>query len=107
MDSFCHSVFEKRMDGTCPLIDYDMEKFTSKINELYIDNVFTLKDGFAPYWKHIFITNFTSATSGTLEITESNRHLLRSKYEARNENELAVLTRWFPKELLGKHKILL
>ena len=30
-----------------------------------------------------------------------NQDKLRSKYEARNEKELPVLTRWFPRELVG------
>jgi len=28
-------------------------------------------------------------------VTEANRHLLRSGYEARNREELPVLVRWF------------
>ena len=30
-----------------------------------------------------------------IAITEENRHRLRSAYEARNREELAVLVRWF------------
>ena len=35
--------------------------------------------------------------SDYLEITEENQSLLRSGYEARTEQELPVLVRWFPK----------
>ena len=60
-----------------------------------------LKDGYAPFCKHLFITNdFTNAKVNVLEITKENEALLRTKYEARNEKELPVLTRFFPKELI-------
>ena len=102
LDPFCYPAFKPKTDGSAAIIDYDMEKFTEKINEFYIQNKDTeLKDGYAPFCKHLFVENFTSAISGTLEITDDNRNLLRSGYEARREEELAVLWRWFPKELLG------
>lgn len=55
-----------------------------------------LKDGYAPFCKHIFVENFTDAKSSSLELTSENEHLIRSKYEARNELELPVLRRYFP-----------
>lgn len=50
----------------------------------------------AGFVRHVFIRNFTDASNGVAEITDANRHLLRSGYRARREGELAVLTRWFP-----------
>lgn len=50
---------------------------------------------YAPFCKHVFIENFTSAAPGCLEITEGNRHLVRSGYTSRRPEELAVLSRWF------------
>ncbi|CAM9966573.1 unnamed protein product [Choristocarpus tenellus] len=35
-----------------------------------------------------------------VRITLANEHLLRSNYEARTPQELPVLMRWFPKELV-------
>lgn len=55
-----------------------------------------LVDGYAPFCKHLFIPNFTPARGSCLEITSENEHLLRSGYEARTEQELPVLVRWFP-----------
>jgi hypothetical protein len=46
--------------------------------------------------RHVFVRNFTDALSGVAEITDANRHLLRSEHRARREGELPVLTRWFP-----------
>ncbi len=55
-----------------------------------------LVDGYAPFCKHIFMPNFCDdILQGELEITDANEHLLRSTYEARNEDELPVLTRFF------------
>lgn len=64
-----------------------------------------LKDGYAPFCKHIFLKNdFTDARVNVLPITKDNEHCLRSKYEARNDKELPVLTRHFSRELLEANK---
>ena len=54
-----------------------------------------LVDGYAPFCKHLFLPNDSPTRAAFAPITEENRHLLRSGYEARREGELAVLTRWF------------
>jgi len=53
-------------------------------------------DGYAPFCKHVFVKNFVGAKLGALEITDSNRQLLKSGYTRRRAEELPVLTRWFP-----------
>jgi len=60
------------------------------------DNI--LKDGYAPFCKHIFIKNFTDLKPGSIEITSEIEHLIKTKYEARTENELPVLSRYLPLE---------
>ena len=52
-------------------------------------------DGYAPFCKLFVYRNWTSTKALTIPITDENKHLLRSDYEARNDRELAVLTRWF------------
>jgi hypothetical protein len=60
-----------------------------------------LKEGYAPFCKHLFILNdFTQAKVNVLKITAENEIHLRSNYEARNEKELPVLQRYFPKALI-------
>ena len=54
-----------------------------------------LVDGYAPFCKHLFLKNDGPTRAAFAPITEDNRHLLRSGYEARREGELAVLGRWF------------
>ncbi len=54
-----------------------------------------LVDGYAPFCKHLFIENDTPTRCGFAPITDANRPLLQSGYEARREGELAVLGRWF------------
>jgi hypothetical protein len=51
--------------------------------------------GYAPFCKHLFLENDTPTLAAFAPISEANRQLLRSGYEARREGELAVLTRWF------------
>ena len=52
-------------------------------------------DGYAPFCKLHVHRNWTSTRCLAVPITDDNRHLLRSDYEARNDDELPVLVRWF------------
>ena len=52
-------------------------------------------DGYAPFCKLHVHRNWTSTRCLAVPITDRNRHLLRSDYEARTPDELPVLTRWF------------
>jgi hypothetical protein len=52
-------------------------------------------DGYAPFCKLHVHRNWTSTRCLAVPVTEGNRHLLRSDYEARNDAELPVLVRWF------------
>jgi len=52
-------------------------------------------DGYAPFCKLPVHENWTSTRATAVAITDANRHLLRSAYEARSKAELPVLVRWF------------
>lgn len=52
-------------------------------------------DGYAPFCKLHVHRNWTSTRCLTVPVTDANRHLLRSGYEARTKDELPVLVRWF------------
>lgn len=52
-------------------------------------------EGYASFCRLHVYRNWTSTRCLTLPITEANRHLLRTAYEARNSSELPVLVRWF------------
>mmetsp|Transcript_24386 Transcript_24386/g.61705 ORF Transcript_24386/g.61705 Transcript_24386/m.61705 type:complete len:197 (-) Transcript_24386:333-923(-) len=98
MDSFAFRQFD---DPNYPgsKIPFDKSEFTKRVNTFYNENGrdSLLKEGYAPFCKHIFVPNFTEATISYLPITPDSEHLVRSGYEARNERELPVLTRWFPR----------
>jgi hypothetical protein len=102
IDPFCHRQFvenpaSRTYGGT--VFDITMEEFTKIVNERYSQD--RLKDGYAPFCKHLFVPNdFTNAKVNVLKITDDNHHLLRTQYEARNDKELPVLVRFFPKELV-------
>lgn len=92
MDSFCFRDFdrEKRPET---FIDYSKEDFTKKVNAFYSKD--KLKDGYAPFCKHIFMPNFVPGLkSRTLPITKEIEPLIISAYEARTPNELPVLNRY-------------
>lgn len=52
-------------------------------------------DGYAPFCQLHVHANWTATRCSMIAITEANRHLLRSAYEARSREELPVLVRWF------------
>ena len=70
------------------------------MNELYeaAGGEACLVDGYAPFCKHVFVENFVGAAGAVAAITPENEALLRTGYSARTDKELAVLSRWFPKE---------
>lgn len=54
-----------------------------------------LLDGYAPFCKLAVYKNWTDTRLMAVPITDENRPLLRSAYEARMPKELPVLNRWF------------
>ncbi len=51
--------------------------------------------GYAPFCSLHVHRNWTSTRCLTVPVTDDNRGMLRSGYEARNSSELPVLVRWF------------
>ena len=72
--------------------DCTPEQFVVRLNA---EPPVAVLDGYAPFCKLHVHRNWTSTRCMTIPIDESNRHLLRSGYEARNTSELPVLVRWF------------
>lgn len=70
----------------------DAAGFEAYLNEHEPEQVL---DGYAPFCKLHAHRNWTSTRCAAVPITDDNRHLLRSGYEARNSEELPVLVRWF------------
>jgi hypothetical protein len=104
VDPFCFRQFAesdaaKTYGGT--VFQTSIADFEDIVNQRY--NETNLQPGYAPFCKHLFLKNdFTEARVNVLPITPANEHLLRTKYEARNDKELPVLTRYFPKDLVAK-----
>lgn len=72
--------------------DCTPESFVQHLNDVPPLRVL---DGYAPFCKLHVYRNWTSTRCLTVPISDDNRHLLRSAYEARNSDELPVLVRWF------------
>lgn len=103
VDPFCFRQFREHPDKTAgytgTIFDLSIREFEDVVNARY--NPDSLQPGYAPFCKHLFVENdFTDATTNILRITPDNEHLLRTKYEARNDKELPVLVRYFPRELV-------
>ena len=99
VDPFCLRQFDKT-SGKAPFLDINVADFERRVNELYeaAGAEACLVDGYAPFCKHVFVENFVNAKGAVAAITPENESKLRSGYSSRTEKELAVLSRWFPKE---------
>ena len=98
LDPFCYKEFIP--GAASSFINYDKNEFTQRVNEFYlkVKDEGGVKDGYAPFCKHLFIENFTDSISGSIKITPENQQFMKSAYEARRENELAVLNRWLDRK---------
>ena len=72
--------------------DCSADDFERRLNN---ETPLKVLDGYAPFCKLHVHRNWTSTRCTATPITEANRHLLRSSYEARSTEELPVLVRWF------------
>jgi len=72
--------------------DCSPEAFERRLNDEAPERVLP---GYAPFCRLHVHRNWTSTRCLTVPVTDDNRHLLRSAYEARTHEELPVLVRWF------------
>ena len=98
LDPFAFKEFEA-IAGAAANIPFDKDEFTTLVNSFYLDvkDKGGLKDGYAPFCKHLFIPNFVGSVCCYAEITTENTQYLKTDYVARREEELPVLVRWFDK----------
>lgn len=102
VDPFCFRQFSeqessKSYGGT--VFTKSIAEFEEIVNARYKEE--DLKDGYAPFCKHLFIENdFTDARVNVLPLTKENEHLVRTEYAARNEKEVPVLQRFIPLDLI-------
>jgi hypothetical protein len=68
------------------------EAFERRLNE---EAPLEVLEGYAPFCRLHVHRNWTSTRCMAVPITDDNRHLLHSAYEARSTDELPVLVRWF------------
>lgn len=114
LDQFIDRQFKSDFSGTKLNINelpqtycYDAKKyFEDVINDYYYlinennvneyNDLFRLEDGpeNMPFCKYLNIKNRWPILPGTIEITAEIERYIKTGYNARNENELAVLTRW-------------
>jgi len=103
LDQFSYRAFDSTK--TKNFIKMDKTEFLNKVNEQY-KSITQLVDGYAPFCKHIFIKNFVKdLKSEYIEINEETEKLIKTKYNARQKNELPVLIRYIPMDLIDKNKI--
>ncbi len=72
--------------------DCTAEAFEQRLND---EVPLKVLQGYAPFCRLHVHRNWTTTRCMAVPITEANRHLLRSAYEARSSEELPVLVRWF------------
>lgn len=79
-------------DGRRNAILTTPEDFEQRLND---EAPLKVLDGYADFCKLHVHANWTETRCAAVRITDDNRHLLKSGYEARSTRELPVLTRWF------------
>lgn len=84
-------IFDARRAGTL-IQGCTAEEFERALNQREPESVL---EGYAPFCRIHVYPNWTATRAGAIPITPENEPRLRSGYEARTEQELAVLTRWF------------
>jgi hypothetical protein len=74
-----------------------IQDITAESFERYLNEHAPLHNlaGYAPFCRLHVHRNWTSTRCLTVPVTDADRHLLRTGYEARNRDELPVLVRWF------------
>lgn len=72
--------------------DCSAEEFEQRLNS---EVPVAVLAGYAPFCRLHVHRNWTSTRCTAMPITDANRALLRSAYEARSSDELPVLVRWF------------
>ncbi|MEO7068690.1 MAG: DUF3228 family protein [Rhodanobacter sp.] len=72
--------------------DCSAEEFEQRLNS---EVPYAVLEGYAPFCQLQVHRNWTSTRCTAIPITDANRGLLCSAYEARSSDELAVLVRWF------------
>jgi hypothetical protein len=103
VDPFCFRQFSeheasKSYGGT--VFSNTIAEFEEIVNARFDES--NLKDGYAPFCKHIFLVNdFTDGKVNVLPLTKENEHLVRTEYAARNEKEVPILQRFIPLDLVG------
>ncbi len=93
LTDFARRNFEEGASGTT-IIGLSPEDLVARCNDALAAGA-ALVDGYAPFCKHLFLTNDTPTRCAFAPITDANRALLKSGYVARRDGELAVLERWF------------
>ena len=110
VDPFCFRQFSEHTEASqgykgLVFTDMTVAQMEEIVNQHYNNDPSLLRDGYASFCKHLFLPNTNgqisqSARVNVLPITSDNEHLLRTEYQARNDQELPVLVRYFPSDLL-------
>jgi len=85
-------------------ISYDPKEFEAKINQIYESGGAELKEGYAPFCKHLFVENFADVSCGYIAKSPDKLALIESGYESRKEEELAVLVEYIDRSKLPPPK---
>lgn len=93
--------FDLEGDPTSETLDTrirsDAQSFLLYVREHFRDNA-QLRDGYAPFCKHLFIPNKYPVIPGIIELNDEVKKAIESGYQARTSEELPVLSRWVPKD---------
>jgi len=102
LSEFVKRVFKSDHKGT-KITNYSPDQFEYMLNDREPIAEF---DGYAPFCKLLIFENWTDAKVGVMPLTEDNAFFVKSGYEARQDDELPVLSRWLEGILAPQAKYL-
>jgi hypothetical protein len=104
VDPFCFRQFSEHATSQSyggTVFQQTVAEFEDIVNARFATDSL-LKDGYAPFCKHLFLENdFTEVKVNVLPLTKENEGLVRTEYHARNEKELPILQRFIPLDCIG------
>ncbi|KAL3920194.1 MAG: hypothetical protein SGILL_003381, partial [Bacillariaceae sp.] len=104
VDPFCFRQFQEQEESKSyggTIFSLSIADFESIANARYDET--DLKDGYAPFCKHIFLVNDFTGDDARVNVLplKGNEASVRTEYVARNDKELPVLQRFLPMDAVG------
>ena len=94
LDPFAERQWEPRGAQGAAIVSVSKADFLSEVNAIHARGDAPLRDGYAPFCKHVFVPNFCGLRTNAVALTDDVAKVVKTGYHRRTERELPVLSRW-------------